>query len=284
MNANTNEVNSPELSLQPRAIICPKCQHQRTAADQGPDWQCPSCGIAYNKATAPADAVARKINTTSSARGRQEIDHHEWEIVTPGAISLSLKGRIGRLRYLAFSWPIMALSGVGIIAAVLVPLHKQPPSIPLLILVGVLWFWLSLRLMALRLHDVNRSAKWLLALLLLPGLSGALGGRPQLAAIGGALFWVVALLLLVLPGSEGDNDYGPPPGANTSWVKVGAVVLLALMALGVVANMKYMRYISSGKLNSALSSAPGAAQEQSGAGKAQPAPLKPGESSPPTAR
>ena len=268
MNASINERTSPELGLQPqttspqpRAIICPKCQHQRTAADQGPDWQCPSCGIAYNKATARVDVVVHQVNTTSSARGRLEIDRDGWETSTPGPISISLKGRIGRLRYLAFSWPIMALSGAGIVMAVLGPLRQQPPNIPLLVLVGVLWFWLSLRLMALRLHDVNRSAKWLLALLLLPGLSGALGGRPQLAAIGGGLFWLVALLLLILPGSEGDNDYGPPPEANTGLVKMGAVLLLALMAVGIVGNLKYMRYISSGKLHPALSSVPGTATQ-----------------------
>ena len=28
---------------------CPKCRHVRTAADAGPDWQCPKCGIAYAK-------------------------------------------------------------------------------------------------------------------------------------------------------------------------------------------------------------------------------------------
>jgi uncharacterized membrane protein YhaH (DUF805 family) len=159
----------------------------------------------------------------------------------------------------------MVLSGLGMAAAVLGPLHKQSPNIILLILVGVLWFWLSLRLMALRLHDVNRSATWLLALLLLPGVAAALGGGPQMVAICGGLFWVVALLLAISPGSESDNDYGPPCGANTSLVKMGAVLFLALMALGVVANIKYMQYIRSGKLHSALSSAPGTAQEQSGA-------------------
>lgn len=29
--------------------VCPKCGHQRTAADVAPAWQCPACGIAYNK-------------------------------------------------------------------------------------------------------------------------------------------------------------------------------------------------------------------------------------------
>ena len=30
-------------------MICPKCNYQRNADDHVPDWQCPSCGIAYAK-------------------------------------------------------------------------------------------------------------------------------------------------------------------------------------------------------------------------------------------
>lgn len=32
--------------------ICPHCNQTRQADDQTPDWQCPSCGKAYNKAGA----------------------------------------------------------------------------------------------------------------------------------------------------------------------------------------------------------------------------------------
>ena len=273
-----NQRNSPELSLQgeaislqPQAITCRKCQHQRTAADQGPAWQCPNCGIAYNKATAQADdAVVHKVIRTSGTRGRQELDRGEWETSTPGVISLSLTGRVGRLRYMAYTWPIMALTMLGAAAAVLGPLHKQSPNIPLIILVGVLWFWLWLRLMALRLHDVNRSAKWLLALWLLPAVLAAVGGGQKMISIGGGLFWVVALLLNILPGTDGDNDYGPPPGPNTFVVKVGAVLFIAFTALAVVANIKYMQYIRSGKVHtSSLSNAPDTTQDQSGSGNAR---------------
>jgi uncharacterized membrane protein YhaH (DUF805 family) len=148
------------------------------------------------------------------------------------------------LRYLAFSWPIMALSGLGMLAAVL---HKTPSTV-LIIAVLVVWFWMWLRLMALRLHDMNRSAKWLLALLLLPGVLTVLGG-PKLGAIGALVFWMVAFVLIVLPGSEGDNDYGPPPGPNTTLIAVGAGLVLVLMMLGVVGNIRYARF---GKLNPAL--------------------------------
>jgi len=120
-------------------------------------------------------------------------------------ISPSLKGRLGRPRYMAYTWPIMALTALGMAAAVLGPLHKQAPNIPLLILVGILWFWLWLRLMALRLHDINRSAKWLLVLWLLPAVLAAAGGGQQMIALGGGLFWIVALLLNVVPGSEGES-------------------------------------------------------------------------------
>jgi uncharacterized Tic20 family protein len=52
---------------------CPKCRHVRTAADSGPDWQCPKCGIAYAKfvqaQSAPSGAVAPR-SATSSVRAK----------------------------------------------------------------------------------------------------------------------------------------------------------------------------------------------------------------------
>jgi len=267
MNANTNKTDSAPLgmqsdalSIQPQAIVCPKCQHKRTAADQAPAWQCPNCGIAYNKAAAqPDNAVSHQVIRTSGARGKQAIDVGEWETSTPGVISLTFTGRVGRLRYMAYTWPIMAVSILGMGLAVVGSLHKQAPNILLLILAMVLWLWLWLRLMALRLHDVNRSAKWLLALLLLPAVLAAAGGGQQMIAFGGCGFWVLALLLNLLPGTDGDNDYGPPSGPNTVLVKVGAVLFIAFTAFAVYANIKYMDYVRSGKVHTSatLPSAPG---------------------------
>ena len=255
MNANPPDTRSTNLSLQaeaislqPQAVVCPKCQHKRTAADAGPAWQCPKCGIAYNKATAQSDAVTHTVVRTAAARGKQETDHGDWDTATPGVVSLSFTGRIGRLRYMAYTWPIMALSAVGMAAAVLGPAHKTAPNVPLIIVVGILWFWLWLRLMALRLHDVNRSGKWLAALLLLPAVLAAVGGGQQMIGLGGGLFWIVALLLNIVPGTDGDNDYGPQPGPNTFLVKVGAALFIAFTAFAVYANIKYMEYVRSGKV------------------------------------
>ncbi|WP_444906208.1 hypothetical protein ACJJIR_16815 [Microbulbifer sp. SSSA008] len=30
-------------------MICPKCEYQRNSYDRSPEWQCPSCGVVYQK-------------------------------------------------------------------------------------------------------------------------------------------------------------------------------------------------------------------------------------------
>lgn len=38
---------------------CPKCHYRRVASDTAPDWQCPKCGVAYNKVGATSRPSAR---------------------------------------------------------------------------------------------------------------------------------------------------------------------------------------------------------------------------------
>jgi len=33
-------------------VTCPKCSYTRTSSDEAPEWQCPACGVAYNKVRA----------------------------------------------------------------------------------------------------------------------------------------------------------------------------------------------------------------------------------------
>ena len=44
--------------------ICPKCRAVRPADTSAPDWQCPSCGVAYAKAGGSAPVLARTYSTT----------------------------------------------------------------------------------------------------------------------------------------------------------------------------------------------------------------------------
>jgi len=49
---------------------CPKCQYQRQITDEAPEWQCPSCGIAYAKyieAQSGGGAAARRMSNPAPA-------------------------------------------------------------------------------------------------------------------------------------------------------------------------------------------------------------------------
>lgn len=35
--------------------VCPKCHYQRQPSDTNPEWQCPSCHVAYSKVLLPGD-------------------------------------------------------------------------------------------------------------------------------------------------------------------------------------------------------------------------------------
>lgn len=46
---------------------CPKCGYSRTFGETAPDWQCPSCGVAYAKAEAGKGGEARERRPSRSA-------------------------------------------------------------------------------------------------------------------------------------------------------------------------------------------------------------------------
>ena len=73
-------------------VTCPKCHHVRTAADRVPDWQCPVCGIAYNKYQPYLERV-RKIATPPSAGdaapGWTE-DGSVWSLIIANVLSLAI--------------------------------------------------------------------------------------------------------------------------------------------------------------------------------------------------
>jgi hypothetical protein len=53
------------------SVTCPKCRYERTATDQAPGWQCPSCGVAYLKVRVPeSNATATPARALSPAAGQ----------------------------------------------------------------------------------------------------------------------------------------------------------------------------------------------------------------------
>ncbi|MFZ6644716.1 glutaredoxin family protein [Undibacterium sp. TJN25] len=49
--------------------ICPKCSYIRKTTDSAPEWQCPSCEVAYSKAGGEADASYGKYGKPAISTG-----------------------------------------------------------------------------------------------------------------------------------------------------------------------------------------------------------------------
>jgi hypothetical protein len=73
-------------------VRCPKCGYIRTPADTGPAWQCPACGIAYDKYT----AYLARVQTGAPVPGAREpapdtlADRSIWMLLTINAATLGV--------------------------------------------------------------------------------------------------------------------------------------------------------------------------------------------------
>lgn len=142
----------------------------------------------------------------------------------------STSGRIGRLRYIAYSFLFSLLLAfpLGFVAGLLgagrgakaMPIAMMVIYIPLLATMLVV--------VKRRLNDLNQSG-WLGLLMLVPLVNFFFG-----------------LYLLFWPGSKGSNDYGPAPSPNSLLLIVfGLVLPLAMIAvLAAVAIPAYQSYVA----------------------------------------
>jgi len=137
----------------------------------------------------------------------------------------SAQGRIGRLRYLAYTTAatlITVLAG-GIVAAVLIPMIG--PSSVTIIYAPLAIF--SILTLIKRSHDMNWSGWTCLIAMFIP---------------------FAGLIWFFKSGSESTNDYGAPPPPNSTAVKVLGflfpVVLIALIGImAAIAIPAYQKYV-----------------------------------------
>ncbi|QNM97323.1 DUF805 domain-containing protein [Chitinimonas koreensis] len=207
----------PELDL----VVCPSCQ-----LSQPRRTLCRGCGADMPRMLKAARVAREQPAPMRSAYGSSQVETVEDETETPPLVSLSFQGRIGRLRYLAWSLAFyIPMVVVLIVSAVLTSVFKGL-GIVLAIAAMVAGVVFLLRLLAMRLHDLGLSAKWLL---LMPA-SGLMlvTGSPRAALVVALLCWGMSFFLAVLPGQRDGNAYGPPPGPNSGAVIFGAVLCLLL--------------------------------------------------------
>lgn len=130
----------------------------------------------------------------------------------------SSKGRIGRLRYLA--WGFAATWLYYIVIAVLTPILRDAAVVA--IASWVLWVPLlvfSVLIGIKRCHDINISGWWSLTLIL-----------P-----------VIVLAWIFWPGSKGANRFGPPPPPNNWGVRILGL-LMPVMMIGIIAAVAIPAY------------------------------------------
>lgn len=136
----------------------------------------------------------------------------------------SIQGRIGRLRYLAYtsvgSFAILLAAGMlaGILSVFLGPLVT--PIIVMLAYIPLIIF--SVMMMIQRSHDMDWSG-WMCFLSIIP---------------------FAGLIWLFKSGTQGENTYGAPPPPNTLAVKILAFAPFVLIAvLAAVAIPAYQDYV-----------------------------------------
>lgn len=128
---------------------------------------------------------------------------------------LGFSGRIGRLRLLAWSMVFLAIYMLASLVTLLTAKISPTLGITCSAVLTLAYFIICLRVNAQRLHDLNWSA-WMLLLHLVP-----------LANL------ILALMMLLAPGTPGPNKYGPPPPPNSRSVNVLARITIFLIGLSI---------------------------------------------------
>lgn len=227
---------APTEAATPVEMTCPKCGLQQPKA-----IGCSGCGIVIEKfiarqamlgqsaaepASAPAPAVVAPVGspyaTPLAMVGEPLPEFGELNV-------FSVEGRIGRLRYLAWSLALLLacipLFGVAAIGFAI----SEILGAALVGLAVIAMMVVAVQMGVQRLHDIGWSG-WLFLLTLVPIVGGLMN-----------------LLMLVVPGGDAANRFGPPPPANSTAVKILALLWLLVPVLGIVAAVTlpaYQDYVS----------------------------------------
>jgi uncharacterized membrane protein YhaH (DUF805 family) len=169
-------------------------------------------------------------------------DVHDDETYEPRMFST--QGRIGRLRYLAYSFvtsfvTVFVFAFVGGMLMALLNRGNAAAGNSMLVVIGIAYIPMIVIyaiMMKRRLNDLNHSG-WLGLLALVPLVNLLFG-----------------LYLTFWPGSKGSNDYGPAPGKNSTLLVVfGLIVPIVFIGiLAAVAIPAYQGYVTKARLHQQL--------------------------------
>lgn len=211
-------VETPESAAQaePSTMTCPKCGHEQAKA-----IECAACGIVIDKylarqamyAQSAPESPAPAISPYTAPKASVAESLPAFAELKP----FTTDGRIGRLRYLAWTMALMlaCLPIFGVAAGFFAVSEILGGLLMAVVGIGVMVAGVMFGVQ--RLHDIGWSG-WLLLLTLVPIVGG-----------------VFSLLLFIIPGNTEVNRYGSPPPPNSVAVKVLAALWLAFIVLAIVA-------------------------------------------------
>ena len=221
-------------------MTCPKCGHE-----QAKSGECQACGIIIEKFLARQAQLAEAAPAVASsavAPGASPYATPQAQVgeALPQYCELrpfGITGRIGRVRYLAWSFVFMIalLVVLGVGAGIGFAIHPVVGGLIATVL-GIAAIVVSVQINVQRLHDIGWSG-WLYLLNFVP--------------IVGSVF---PLLLLFIPGTTGANRFGAPPPPNTTAVKVLAWMWLIIpVVFGILAAISipaYQDYVERSEMSS----------------------------------
>lgn len=150
-----------------------------------------------------------------------ELATGSFDTYNPSIFSFS--GRIGRLRYIAYSFGVsLILMGVmmpivGVSAMMDPTAGMSGLSLIAYILLNIVSLVITIMFGKRRLNDLNRSG-WYLLLFIIPLVN---------------LLFIIYIIFFA--GTDGDNDYGSKAKPNTLGVKILALFLPTVFLLGIAA-------------------------------------------------
>ncbi|UCJ18305.1 DUF805 domain-containing protein [Pseudomonas sp. MM211] len=213
-------VSAAPIEQSQQAMDCPKCGHQQTVAAE-----CSACGVIIEKylarqatlaestLTQPAPIVSN-LQQTPYTPPRANIDTYAGQV---GELKVnSFNGRIGRMRYLA--WSLVLMFGFTVLIAALSAVSLLSEILGSILIIGAAigMLVISVQIGVQRLHDMGWTG-WLWLLNLVP--------------IVNSVFWII---MLVVPGTVGSNRFGPEPPPNSLAVNLLAGLFIVLMVGGLL--------------------------------------------------
>lgn len=219
--AHDGERASAPMSANSETMSCPKCGQQQPKAAE-----CANCGIIIDKYLA---RQAQSVETASASQSPYSPPKSEVSDGLPeyGELKVfTVNGRIGRVRYLGWSMALMLLGmlAYGIAAGLMFasPIIGGILAIPVVIAAVTVSVMIGVQ----RLHDIGWSG-WLWLLNFIPLVGG-----------------IFAILMMVIPGTQGGNRYGAPPPPNSRGVIAMAWSGLLIPILGILAAVSIPAYQS----------------------------------------